>query len=893
NGTVSGGNGVDDDGNGKVDDVIGWDFFSNDNNPYQAYNGNDHGSHVAGCVGAVTHNGVGVASVPQRVKLMITKHQSNTTPSTSVSYGNNGIYYCADSGAHIINCSWGGPGGSSTSNTTVNYAYNQGSLVLAAAGNDDADHATSPSYPSDATNAISVAASNSSDEKASFSDYGTAIDLTSPGDGILSTIYNNGANTYASFSGTSMATPVAAGIAAMVKATHPDYSVQQIRQRLLATADEIPQMYGTIYEGKLGSGRVNAFKAILSDIIPNLSLYGMNIVETQGDGDTVPNPGEVISASISLENTDSWLDATNINAVVRTQLNGVTIIDSVLSFSDIFNGFNGTSTNMFKFSTPADFNVYEIPFVLHITADSAPGSNVVYAKDINFTVSLSLIQSGWPINVGASSSSSPLLVDLKQDGQKVLVFGDTSGKVHALKADGTELSGFPVTVSENSNIMNGLAIANLIGDSKPEIVAAAMSSTVKIIDHNGQVQATANLEGNIRNCPVIADVTGDSQPEILIGTQSKKLYVLNGTDLSINSGFPLTLEAAIIANLAAEDMNNDNKKELIVPTNQKLHVINGTTGEELTGWPVALSSPSLHGPTVANFDNDENTNEIVIAGSSATNCPITIYSKDGVVMSNILNPAAVKSEVTAFKMDSDNRYEIAYTDYSGSLYVRDASLSPVENFPVQVTPSVECSPVVYSLVENGQDNILFGDNDGYLHAFNMQGNEIAGFPVKCGQSLKVSPAIGNFDTDNDVDIMLPNQNEIVFVDYKSQGFDGKWASFRGNSNRSASVFDSSVAGEDVIVTPAFNALEQNYPNPFNPTTSIAFSLKQNSPVKLTVYNIKGQVVKSLINEKMNAGSHSITWNGKDNQNKSVSSGIYFYKLESHDFTSTRKMMLIK
>nr|HPM03263.1 T9SS type A sorting domain-containing protein [Candidatus Cloacimonadota bacterium] len=624
-----------------------------------------------------------------------------------------------------------------------------------------------------------------------------------------------------------------------------------------------------------------------------LTISNQIVSETQGDGDGIANPGEMVGVKIELFNPEAWYEANNINAVIRTQLNGVTIVDSVLNFPNIFSGFQEESTNSFTFTTPEGFNTYSIPFTLHLTAESAPGSTFNYSANIPFTVNLSLIQQGWPVNVGAASSSSPLLVDLKQDGQKVLVFGDTSGKVHALKADGTELTGFPVTISEGSNIMNGVAIANLSGDDKLEIVAATMNSTVKIIDHNGQVQATANLEGNIRNCPVIADVTGDSQPEILIGTQSKKLYVLNGTDLSINSGFPLTLEAAIIANLAAEDMNNDNKKELIVPTNQKLHVINGTTGEELTGWPVALSSPSLHGPTVANFDNDENTNEIVIAGSSATNCPITIYSKDGVVMSNILNPAAVKSEVTAFKMDSDNRYEIAYTDYSGSLYVRDASLSPVENFPVQVTPSVECSPVVYSLVENGQDNILFGDNDGYLHAFNMQGNEIAGFPVKCGQSLKVSPAIGNFDTDNDVDIMLPNQNEIVFVDYKSQGFDGKWASFRGNSNRSASVFDSSVAGEDVIVTPAFNALEQNYPNPFNPTTSIAFSLKQNSPVKLTVYNIKGQVVKSLINEKMNAGSHSITWNGKDNQNKSVSSGIYFYKLESHDFTSTRKMMLIK
>jgi len=620
----------------------------------------------------------------------------------------------------------------------------------------------------------------------------------------------------------------------------------------------------------------------------------MQISEVEGDGDTVPNPGETIEVKISLENEDSWLDATNIYAVVRSNLNEVTLIDSVLYFSDIINGFVGHSTNKFKFSTPEGSNIYEIPFTLHITADSTPGAGIDYVKNMPFTVELSLMQNGWPKQLGTSSTSSPLLVDLKQNGEKVLVFGDASGKVHALKSNGAELTGFPVEIAPNSNILNGVAIANLSGDAKLEIVAAAQNGTVKIIDHNGQVLASATLQGNIRNCPVIADVSGDNQLEIIIGTQLKNLYVLDGITLEPKTGFPLTYEAPIIANMAAEDMNNDGKKEIIFASNQKLHVINGTNGEELAGWPVDLPNPSLHGPTVSNFDNDPNTKEIVIAGTASTNCPLTIYNQDGSVLASILSPSAIKSEIVPFQMTADAPYEILYLDYAGRVFVRNSSLQTINPFPVQVDPAVESSPIVYSLTAANSNNIIFGDNDGWIHAIDLEGNDIAGFPIRAGFNIKTAPTIGYFDGDNDVDLMFHNESEVVFIDYKYPGFGGQWINFRGSSNRTASTFDnSSVDADEQIIVPLVNNLDQNYPNPFNPNTSISFSIKNNTPVKLTVYNAKGQRVKTLVNDTMNAGQHSVNWNGKDSNNKSVASGVYFYKIETNDFNSTRKMMLIK
>ncbi|MDD2651360.1 MAG: T9SS type A sorting domain-containing protein, partial [Candidatus Cloacimonetes bacterium] len=95
------------------------------------------------------------------------------------------------------------------------------------------------------------------------------------------------------------------------------------------------------------------------------------------------------------------------------------------------------------------------------------------------------------------------------------------------------------------------------------------------------------------------------------------------------------------------------------------------------------------------------------------------------------------------------------------------------------------------------------------------------------------------------------------------------------------------------VTPLVTKLENNYPNPFNPETNIAFSLSERGQINIDIYNIKGQLVKSLVNGIMPAGRHIALWNGKDDNNKSVSSGVYFYRMQSSEYSSTKKMLLMK
>jgi subtilisin family serine protease len=190
-------NGVDDDHDGYIDDVRGWDFFNGDNTVYDPADGDRHGTHVAGIIGAVGDNGVGTSGVAQHVSIMPVKFLGPGGGDDMA--GAQAITYAVDHGATAINCSWGGPGESDVLDAAIAYAAQHGVLIVAAAGNDGANLDVEQSWPaaSEATNVISVAATDRNDQLADFSNYGpTSVDLAAPGVEVTSTLPAEVAGTY-------------------------------------------------------------------------------------------------------------------------------------------------------------------------------------------------------------------------------------------------------------------------------------------------------------------------------------------------------------------------------------------------------------------------------------------------------------------------------------------------------------------------------------------------------------------------------------------------------------------------------------------------------------------------------------------------------------------------
>jgi subtilisin family serine protease len=258
-GTGGWADGTDGDGNGYVDDLTGWDFSSGDNNPSEGA-GASHGTHVAGILAAHTDNGVGVAGTAGGVTIMPLRFFGSGTWTSAQVY--QAYAYAADNGARILSTSYNVDGfvGDPTFEAALNYMYAKGVLHFNSAGNNAQSNPPRAQY--DQT--LYVVATNAQDQKASYSNYGYDVDIAAPGDGIYSTLPNN---TYGTMSGTSMATPNAAGVAALIWSAHPDWTREQVAAQLWATADNIDAQ-NPGYAGLLGAGRVDSYRALLEPIGP-------------------------------------------------------------------------------------------------------------------------------------------------------------------------------------------------------------------------------------------------------------------------------------------------------------------------------------------------------------------------------------------------------------------------------------------------------------------------------------------------------------------------------------------------------------------------------------------------------------------------------------------------
>jgi subtilisin family serine protease/Ca2+-binding RTX toxin-like protein len=250
-------NGIDDDGNGYIDDVRGWDFYNNDNTPTDGYG---HGTHVAGTIGAQGNNALGVTGVNWKVKIMPIQIFSASGAATTTFNIAQAIQYATNNGADLTNNSWGG----GPYSAAIYSAIQAGPLFVAAAGNYANNNDITPFYPAtyNLNNIISVAATDHNDLLASFSHYGlTTVDLGAPGVNIYSTLPTGGSvmgTNYGAASGTSMATPHVAGAAALIVATRrqrglPDLTDIDLKQKVLNGVDVIPSLIGKAVTG----GRLN------------------------------------------------------------------------------------------------------------------------------------------------------------------------------------------------------------------------------------------------------------------------------------------------------------------------------------------------------------------------------------------------------------------------------------------------------------------------------------------------------------------------------------------------------------------------------------------------------------------------------------------------------------
>ncbi|KAA3654742.1 MAG: T9SS C-terminal target domain-containing protein [Calditrichaeota bacterium] len=325
-------NGIDDDGNGYIDDIHGWNFATNSDDPTglesQTTNKN-HGTHVAGIAGARTNNEIGVAGMSWNCKIMPVCIAGDVDG--DVPFGYQGIVYAVENGADIINCSWGSAsGGTSFGQDIINFAHANGALVVAAAGNDNANSDYTPFYPAQFLHVLSVGSSTDKDDKVISSNYGWSVDVFAPGQSIYSTYH--GSN-YSSITGTSMACPVVSGIAALVKTKYPNLKPDQLKEYVRQTADMVTFTDETA-RNNIAKGRINAVNALTAENLIAVRLISATFTDADGSG--IINDGEDIVLNLAYENILHTTDALQVK--LRTPNVELNLIDSVATLPAMATG---------------------------------------------------------------------------------------------------------------------------------------------------------------------------------------------------------------------------------------------------------------------------------------------------------------------------------------------------------------------------------------------------------------------------------------------------------------------------------------------------------------------------------------------------------------------------
>ncbi|MBF90002.1 MAG: hypothetical protein CMG75_10220 [Candidatus Marinimicrobia bacterium] len=888
-------NDIDDDGNGYIDDLIGWDISGTtsgndpDNNPMAppepgSTNGNVHGTHVAGIVAASTDNGLGISSIGFSIKHMPVKVQYDENPSDSTfeGGGSQGVLYSAKAGANIINLSWGSGGRSSSEQALYkNIRENYGSIVVAAAGNSNSDEFH---YPSAYSSVIAVASSNSNDKKSGFSNYGKWVDIIAPGSGILSTVYNEN---YESWSGTSMASPLVAGALGLIWSYYPNESAERIEQMLFKGADDIYEKNQN-YNGELGSGRLNVFRSIASGTLPQLKVASYS-VQAEDDDDEILNPGEVGFLRVVLENEDDWADASDIYAKISTDHWAVTLLDSEAVFPNIKSGNSGVNVvDRFKFQIDENMIPEQIPFYMTI---SASGSGTAkYFETINFFVKVTLDQIGFPVSFEKPIRTSPTIIDIDGDKEKELIFGSDDKNLYVLDSRGK----IKWIFEAGRNIRSTPAFGDVDGNDSIDLVFGSMDNFLYILDNKGSIITSYESDGMIISSPSLSDLDYDGDLEIIFPIFEKKLYVIHhdGTDFG---NFPIPLEGSLFSGTAIGDIDRDGGLDIVLGTWENKIYVFTVDGAIPSGFPFETGGKISTDPALADLTGDGKLE--IIFGSDDEN--LYIIDWKGKLISNYYVGDKIQSSPIIDDLDNNGELEIIFGANNGNLYAvnfREGALIDLSGWPIALgsTP-IKGSPVSFDLNNNGIAEVIASASEGLLFAVEFDGSIAPNFPVNNFGSNELSFSVDDIDGDGDAEIATVSSTKLALIDVKTQyGLGQYWFMYRGGYYRTGMMDKMMLPiGKEIINIPEDFSVSNNFPNPFNPRTSFRISLPSSEYVNINIYDLTGKLISTLYEKEMVGGVHLLDWNGKLATGNIAPAGVYLLSVKAGKNHSVRKITLLK
>jgi hypothetical protein len=738
--------GVDDDNNGFVDDIYGWDFHHKDNDPRPAPWGDGyeyHGTEVAGVIGARINNKVGVAGVCGNCRLMIVRLDPHPFPYTVLP----ALYYAINNGARIINMSWWTQGQLGLLEEVINLAASKNILLVAAVDNElpqPPPGAPEFASPANYNEVIAVVGTTQLDERAPSPGFGPAVSIAAPDGHYTTSVDSLGESSYNPWAGgNSFATAYISGTLGLILSKNPSLSAKDARKILEYTADKIyPDYY-------VGSGRVNVFKALSWDKPPPAFAtikgpFGLEYISG-------PRPihGTAIGEGYKLEyqkpGDSTW-------TLIKE---GSSLVDAPLGIFDP----RGLSSGDYIIRLTAQSGTYKDEDRITLTYDASIPGPVHY-------------QPGWPQIVPEHFLAPPTFADIDNDGDlEILAVSQYPAgvKLFVWHHTGVPAQGWPKSLVA---YFPGTTptVGDIDGDGDVEIILTAQYGFYRkayALHHDGSfVKGWPLLLKHSVDIRALANFDDDKALEI-IGMYSNKIYVWNGDGSNV-PGWPRTAVGYRALYPAVADIDGDGMPEIAVSTDRGGYLFNHDGTLFSDKWPV-LEVGKLS-PVIADLDQDGDY-EIVMG--DLTN----VYILD--INGNILSQMAKNKGEASFSLgdlDKDGDLEILTASDDGYIYAWHHDGKNVSGWPVfpnapGKTPIFMAPPAIGDLNRDGKPEIIIGSRSavwkavgkggGYIYVWHNDGTPASslGFPLKLFDAETLStPALADIDGDGDIELIVVTKN---------------------------------------------------------------------------------------------------------------------------------------
>ena len=616
-------------------------------------------------------------------------------------------------------------------------------------------------------------------------------------------------------------------------------------------------------------------------IFPYLEPANITYDDIEGDNDGSINPDEVVNLDIGVKNLPDWQDAESVYAKIYFSDSTVEILQDSVFYGDISSGETAYS-EPFKFEIPAESGYESIEYTLKIVADV--GANNIFEKEYVLSFDISFYQTSWPWQPDNNVLANPILVDFNQDGLKDILVMESDAKINLLDHNAQQIQGFPWL--NNENVIKSAAIGDLNNDSYPDLVYCGHDGMIEAISNNGNTLFQYDSETQQNLTPVIADINGDNSKEVITLGMDKNLYVFNNQG-QILPDFPIELSHTSMAEIASADLDENGKNEIIISTlDGYLHVFNDE-GLDLNGFPINFNS-SLTTPIIL-----DNLNIVVSAGEI-----VYTISPEGEIIHQKDIGNSIAGSVICADFDNDESLEIAFNTQNGFLYLMEQNGDILDGFPQDLGSYAINPPLAVDMNADDNVDIISFTAFNKMYAFNNDGSEMVFSPIDINISGNLPASIDDIDEDGDYDIFSGSSVNIYAIDIKTaKGLKMPWRTYRGNYARTGYYGDNELSSApNQVVGNEFALNLRNYPNPFNPSTKICFELADKTirTKKISIFNLKGQKIRTLFSESnIQSRSHSTVWDGKDENMKSVASGLYFYQIKIKNQEKTGRCLLLK